>query len=145
MGSRLAAAGFSQRVVRNGWTLWEDPKPLPRVRWEQQTSDPNGGGGINWIERVNSIDIMLNQSQGRKLELAFAASPDLQVCVQSACNPIQSSGDGLIHVDVPRGTTSVRLVYRNSLLGPSICIALLTAGILSFLALRARSDRVRLN
>ena len=135
---KLAAAGFTQRVIRNGWSMWENPLALPRVRWEGSSPEANTANGIDWTEHVNSIEVRLNRWQASKLEFAFAANPDLQVCLEDSCKPLPTSPDGLIHIDVPAGTKRVRIVYRNRLFLPSILLALLTASVLGACALKFR-------
>jgi hypothetical protein len=144
-GSKLAAAGFEERTIRDGWSMWEHPQALPRIRWEGASSYDQAQRGVQWNEHVNSIEVNLTQWQTSRLELAFAANPDLQVCLENACNPIPSSSDGLIHIDVPPGTRRVRIVYRNGLFFPSICIALLTLAVLSAYALRMRGRMHRMS
>jgi len=135
---KLAAGGFEERATRNGWTLWEDSHALPRIRWESPSYDDRPGRGIEWTEHVNSIDVNLAQWPASRLTFAFAANPALQVCIERVCEPIPSSADGSIHIDVPTGTKHLRIVYRNGLFLPSICIALLTLVLISVLLLRAR-------
>ena len=139
---KLAAAGFERQTIRDGWSLWENPHASPRIRWESAPADDQTQQGIQWTEHVNSIEVELTQWPTSRLELAFAANPDLRVCLEDACSPVPSSSDGLIHVDVPPGTRRVRIVYRNGLFFPSICIALLTLAVLIACALRMRRKRM---
>ena len=116
---------------------------LPRIRWGEVSDGQTGDRGIRWTEHVNSIDADLSGWHGKILEFAFAANPGLHVCVDSTCNPVGSSSDGLIRVDIPPGTRRVRLYYRNPLFLPSICIALATLVLMSIPVFRMRSVQIR--
>lgn len=137
----LAAAGFQRRAVRHGWTLWQDPKYLPRVRWNEQRPDFNASAGIVWSSHTNSIDVSLSEWPSRHLVLAFTANPGLQACVGNACTPVVASADHMVHIDVPEGTRHVRLVYRNSLFTYSFSIALATLAAIGTLAILSRRRR----
>jgi hypothetical protein len=118
ISANLALAGFQWRETRGGWMLWEDPNFLPRVRWNQGST-----AGISWVEHVNSIEIFLSEWPSQHLTLAVTANPGLQSCIENRCEPISSSADGMVHIDVPPGTAHVRLMYRNALLVLSSYIA----------------------
>jgi hypothetical protein len=129
-GERLKNSGFELRAVDGQWTLWEDPQVQPHVRWSDAQ---NSAHGIRWTRRVNSIDITLDPRPAGTLELAFAANPGLELCLDQSCKPISVSQDGLVREQVPAGVRYVRLVYRNDLFIPSLAIALLTLAVLTWL------------
>ena len=138
---KLAAAGYQVQVEKQGWTLWKDPKALPRVRWGDVSAEAGPATGIRWVEHVNSIDVDLSQWPGRQLVFAFAANHGLETCIGGHCTPVGKSPDGLIRVDVPPGTRQVRLVYHNALLLPSAVIALVTLIGYGLLVFRSRKKQ----
>lgn len=138
VSGKLTGAGYQAETVKQGWTLWKDPKALPRVRWGDVGAGTALGAGIRWVEHVNSIDVYLSQWPGRELVFAFAANHGLETCVAGQCSPVAHSADGLIRVDVPLGTRHVRLVYHNALFLPSVIIALITLLIFGLLLFRSR-------
>lgn len=138
VSAKLLRAGFRKVTVKQGWTLWEDPKAISRVHWGNVRGGPESDSGIRWSEHVNSIDVTLSQWPSRQLVFAFAANPGLETCTTGHCNPVMRSSDGLIRVDVPPGTRHVRLVYHNALLLPSALIALSTLVIYLLLLFRSR-------
>ncbi|HEV2247977.1 MAG TPA: hypothetical protein VGW37_15095, partial [Terriglobia bacterium] len=119
---KLAAAGFRRQEKKQGWTLWEDPAALPRVRW----GGAGTAAGIHWVEHPNSIDVYLSRWPGRQLVFAFAANQGLETCMAGDCEPVDHSSDGLIRVEVPAGTRHVRLVYHNTLFFAAILVAVAT-------------------
>ncbi|MCL5005773.1 MAG: hypothetical protein M1404_04505 [Acidobacteria bacterium] len=123
---KLAGAGFQLRTVKGGWTLWDDPNALPRVRWGGMQEGSGTVAGIRWVEHVNSIDVYLSQWPSQQLVFAFAANPGLETCVGKQCSAVGESPDGLIRTDVPAGTRHVRLVYHSAMLFPAIAVALAT-------------------
>ncbi len=136
--SELLNAGFKPEVVRQGWTLWEDPSALSRVRWGDAAGSPGSDAGIHWTEHVNSIDVTLDQWPGRQLVFAFVANHGLETCIAGHCNPVAKSADGLIRVDVPPGTRHVGLVYHAPYFFLSTLIALATLVVYGLLLLRRR-------
>ncbi len=126
ISSKLADAGFREKSHGQGWTLWEDPGALPRIRWSGARAGPAADAGIRWVISANSIDITLSQCMGRQLVLAFAANPGLETCVEKHCQGVVKSPDSLVKIEVPPGTRNVRLVYHNNLFLPAIAIALAT-------------------
>jgi len=140
---KLAAAGFEKQEVKQGWTLWKDPNALPRVRWADVRTVAGPAAGIRWVEHVNSIDVYLSQWPTRQLVMAFTANPGLETCIADHCTAVPRSADGLIRVDVPPGTTHVRLVYHNGLFLPSILIALATLMVYLLWLFRSRRQSRR--
>ena len=135
----LRDAGWYPRTAKAGWTLWQDPKALGRVRWESD----GGTAGIESAVGVNSIDIQLSQWPERALTLAYAANPDLQVCAGHSCQAVTASPDGLIHIPVIPGTRSIRVVYRSTALLAGFGIALGTVLLIGAARLYWNSRRSR--
>lgn len=135
---KLARVGFRKQTVKNGWTLWEDPNALSRVHWGDVSAGGGSSAGIRWAEHVNSIDVYLSRWPSLQLVFAFGANPGLETCMTGHCSPVARSPDGLIRVEVPAGTRHVRLIYHNTLLLPSILIALATFAVYLLLLLRSR-------
>lgn len=133
----LTAAGLQERSTKGSWTLWEDPRFLPRVR----PANPGDASSVRWTVQANSIDVTLDHWSGGELTMAFAANPGLQTCFQNHCTPVVTSPDGMIHVILPPGTNRMRLVYRNPLFNVAFVISGLTLVIFLVLLSRARIRR----
>lgn len=126
----LAEAGYCPKASAGQWVLWEDPDVLPRVRWSAHADLPPNANNLHWTHTVNSLDIDVANMQAGSLDVAFAANPGLEVCVDNRCAAAEGADDGSLRVGVPAGSRHVRIAYHNSLFLPSILIALAVAGVL---------------
>ena len=141
----LASAGYQRQEEKHGWTLWTDPVALPRVRWGGFGERSAAGEGIRWTMQVNSIEVNLSKWPRRELVFAFAANDGLETCLGGHCSPVGDPADGLVRVDVPPGTTHVRLVYHEAVFLPALFIALSTLVVYVLLLLsERRTNRTRL-
>jgi hypothetical protein len=135
----LQQAGWSNVAARNGWRLWEDPRALPRVRFDGKPL--RAGPGLTWKEGVNSLGVSLRGAEGGRLTFAYSFRPGLESCIDGRCSAVSRSAGDLIQVDVPPGASHVELVYRNALFVAGSRIAATTVALLSlagFVALRRR-------
>ncbi|MFP5235405.1 MAG: hypothetical protein ACLGSD_05855 [Acidobacteriota bacterium] len=137
MTDKVKAAGFQRRSTNGTLTLWEDPHFLPRVR----PANPADASGVRWTVHANSVDVALEHWSGGELTMAFAANPGLQTCFENRCIPVARSSDGMIHVNLPPGTSRMRLVYRNRTFNVAAVISGLTLVVLIVLFLRAENRR----
>ncbi len=135
----LQLTGWQVIAENKGWKLWGSPKALPRVRWDNQLSGVDEG--ITWSVEPNAIDITLEDWPGRSLTLAYTDNPGLSGCLDTKCTEVSHSEDGLVHIEVPRGTHHVRLVYRNRLFTWGAWIAITTALALFVMRFWLRSDK----
>ncbi len=138
--SRLRAAGYQKIKTRQGWTLWQNPRALPRARWQRAAGAKPDAQGLRWAERGNTIQIHITQWPGKVLTLAFANNPGFASCIAGQCQPIPNAPDGMVHITIPPGTRSVDLVYKTPYLRLSWQIALGT--LLIYLGLLWREHRM---
>lgn len=142
----LQSGGFHNLASRSGWTLWEDPNAVPRVRWNDAPGNEDLSANIQWTAHPNSIDISLRDWPGRDLVLAFSPNPGLRTCLDRHCTPVKASPDGLIHIFIPPGTRQVRVVYDNPFFVIGGAVTGTSLIIFLFLAIySARRDRFTRN